>query len=67
MEGEKKRAGLTGSKRKKKNVNSGPIQEYDFFVARDGDDTEETAPADQSVESKKKDGRNKSSSFFLSD
>jgi len=67
MEGEKKRAGLTGSKRKKKNVNSETIQEYDFFVTRDGDDTEETAPADQSVKMKKKDGRNKSSSFFLSD
>ena len=55
-----------------KNVNPGPIQEYDFFVTRDGDDTKEIAPkeiapADQSVKVKKKDGRNKSTSFFLSD
>jgi hypothetical protein len=67
MKGEKKRAGLTGSKRKKKNVNSGPIQEYDFFVTRDGGDTKETVPADQSVKVKKRGGRNKSTSFFLSD
>jgi hypothetical protein len=66
MEGEKKRAGLTGSKGKKEIDNSVPIQEYDFFVTRDGGNMEETAPADQSVEVKKK-ARNKSTSFFLSD
>ena len=31
------------------------------------DEAEETAPADQSVKAKKKGGRNKSTSFFLSD
>jgi hypothetical protein len=67
MEGERKRTGLTGSKGKKKIVNSAPIQEYDFFVTRDGGDIEETAPADQSVKVRKKGGRNKSTSFFLSD
>ncbi|MDP1989613.1 MAG: hypothetical protein Q8K00_01215 [Syntrophales bacterium] len=67
MEGENKRAGLVGSKGKKEIVNSVPIQEYDFFVTRDGSDTEETAPADQSGKVKKKGGRNKSTSFFLSD
>jgi len=67
MEGEKKKAGLAGSKGKKEIVNSGPIQEYDFFVIRDGGDTEETAPVDHSVKAKKKGGRNKSTSFFLSD
>ena len=68
MEGEKKReASLAGSKGKKENVNPGLIQEYDFFVTRDGGDAEEAAPADQSVKAKKKGGRNKSTSFFLSD
>jgi hypothetical protein len=67
MEGENKKAGLVGSKGKKEIVNSGPIQEYDFFVTRDGDDTAETAPADQPVKVKKKGGQNKSTSFFLSD
>jgi hypothetical protein len=67
MEGEKKRAGLTGGKGKKEIVNSVPIQEYDFFVTRDGGDTEESAPTDQSVKVKKKGSRNKSTSFFLSD
>jgi hypothetical protein len=67
MEGENKRAGLVGSKAKKEIVNSVPIQEYDFFVTRDGGDIEETAPADQSVKVKKKGGGNKSTSFFLSD
>jgi hypothetical protein len=67
MEGEKKRAGITGGKGKKETVSSVPIQEYDFFVTRDGGDTEETPPADQSVNVKKKGGRNKSTSFFLSD
>jgi hypothetical protein len=67
MEGEKKRAGLTGGKVKKEIVNSVPIQEYDFFVTRDGGDTEKTTPADHSVKAKKKGGRNKSTSFFLSD
>jgi hypothetical protein len=67
MEGEKKRAGLAGSKRKKQAVNSGPIQEYDFFVIREEGGTVETAPPDHSVKVKKKGGRNKSTSFFLSD
>jgi hypothetical protein len=67
MEGDKKRAGLAGSKWKKKNAGSGPIQEYDFFVTRDGEDADETAPVDHSDKVKKKGSRNKSTSFFLSD
>ena len=58
---------MAGSKGKKEIVKSVPIQEYDFFVTRDGGDTEKTAPADHSVKVKKKGGRNKSTSFFLSD
>jgi hypothetical protein len=67
MEGEKKRTSLRSSRGKKANLNPKPIQEYDFFVTRDGDDTEEAAPADHSVRAKKKGSRNKSTSFFLSD
>ena len=67
MEGEKKKAGLAGSKEKKEIIKSVPIQEYDFFVTRDGGDTEKTAPADHSVKAKKKDGRSKSTSFFFSE
>ena len=67
MEGEKKRASSRCSKGKKANLNPGPIQEYDFFVTRDGGDTKEAAAADHSIKAKKKGGRNKSTSFFLSD
>jgi hypothetical protein len=67
MGGEKKKAGTTGGKGKKEVVNSVPIQEYDFFVTRDGGKTEDNAPLDPSVKVKKKGGRNKSTSFFLSD
>jgi hypothetical protein len=67
MEGEKKRARLRrGSRGKKANPNSEPIQEYDFFVTRNGGDTEEATPADHSIKVKKKNGRNKSTTFFLS-
>jgi hypothetical protein len=66
MGGEKKRAGSAGGKQKKEKVNSVPIQEYDFFVMRDGGVVEETVPADLSVKEKKS-CRKKSSSFFLSD
>lgn len=67
MEGEKKRAGSRSGKGKKGNLSSGPIQEYDFFVTRDGSDREETVPADRSIKARRKGGRNKSTSFFLSD
>jgi hypothetical protein len=67
MEGEKKRAGSAGGKQKKEEINTQPIQEYDFFVTRDGGDTEDPTPLDHSVKVKKKGGRNKSTSFFLSD
>ncbi len=67
MGGEKKRAGSTGEKGKKESANSTPIQEYDFFVMRDGGEAEESSSADQSVKAKRKSGRNKSASFFISD
>ena len=67
MEGEQKRAGITGRKKKKEDVKPGPNQEYDFFVIREEGGTVETAPPDDSVKVKKKGGRNKNTSFFLSD
>lgn len=67
MEGEEKRAGSRSRKGKKTTLNPGPIHEYDFFVKREGGDTQEAAPADHSIKAKKKGGRNKSTSFFLSD
>jgi hypothetical protein len=66
MEGEKKKAGSAGGTQKKKKVNATPIQEYDFFVMRDGGETDETVPADHSLKEKKS-SRKKSTSFFLSD
>lgn len=66
MGGEKKKTGSAGGKQKKEKVNSAPIQEYDFFVMRDGGAVEETVPADHSVKEKKS-SRKKSTSFFLSD
>ena len=67
MEGEKKRAGSRRGKGEKGNLGSGPIQEYDFFVTRDGSGREETVPADRSIKARRKGSRNKSTSFFLSD
>jgi hypothetical protein len=68
MEGDKKRVGLTGSKRKKQTVNTSSNQEYDFFVIREEGGTVETDPPDHSsVKVKKRGGRNKNTSFLLSD
>ena len=67
MEGEKKRPSSRLSKGKKAKLNSGSIQEYDFFVTQDGGETEEAAPADHSIRDRKKGGRKKSTFFFLSD
>lgn len=67
MGGEKKRTGSAGGKQKKEKVNTTPIQEYDFFVVRDGGEGDETVPADHSVKEKKKSSRKKSTFFFLSE
>lgn len=67
MEGEKSRTGSKGYKRKKSSPDPRPIQEYDFFVARDGLANEETVPADQWSSGRKKGSRKKGASFFLTD
>ena len=67
MRGEKKRTGSAGGKQKKEKVNTTPIQEYDFFVMRDGGGADGAVPTDQLVKEKKKISRKKSPSFFLPD
>ena len=64
MGGEKKRAGSAGGKQKKEKVNTTPIQEYDFFVMRDGGEADETVPADHSVKEKKKSVETRAHPFF---
>ncbi|MBA4423289.1 MAG: hypothetical protein C0390_09355 [Syntrophus sp. (in: bacteria)] len=66
MEGEKKSPSPRSSKGKKAKLNSGSIQEYDFFVTREEGETEEAAPADHTIRARKKGGKKKSRSFFLS-
>lgn len=67
MEGEKKKAGSRSCIRKKANLKPGSIQEYDFFVIRNGREAEEAAHADHLTKARKKAGRKKDGSFLLSD
>jgi hypothetical protein len=67
MEGEKWKGNKQGTKGREVNVDPDQIQEYDFFVTPDGGERPESAPADRREKTKKKKGRNKSTTFFLSD
>jgi hypothetical protein len=66
MEGEGKRRHSRSCKGKKANLDPGPIQEYDFFVTQDGNENQESGPAEQHGKSGKKSSRNKpTDGFFL--
>jgi hypothetical protein len=67
MEGEGKRVHSRSGKGKKANLDPGPIQEYDFFVTQDGMENQDTSEADRLTRVKKKCGRKKNTTFFVSD
>jgi hypothetical protein len=67
MEGEKRKGDSQGCKGREANLNPDRILEYDFFVTQDGGETPEATPADRREKTKKKSGRNNSTTFFLSD
>jgi hypothetical protein len=67
MEGERKRIYSRSGKGKKANLDPGPIQEYDFFVTQDEIEVEDTSETDRTTQVKKKCGRKKGTTFFVSD
>ncbi len=67
MKGEKRKGNSQSRKEGEANLKRHRIQEYDFFVTPDGGDRPEVIPADHTEKAKKKSGRNKSTTFFLSD
>jgi len=68
MAGEKRQGNAQGSEGREANLNPDRIQEYDFFVTPDGGETSEGTPGGRREKTKKKkSGRNKSTTFFLSD
>jgi hypothetical protein len=67
MEGEGERVNSRSGKGKKANPDPGPIQEYDFFVTQDGIENQDTPDADRPTRVKKKCGRKKSTTFFVSE
>jgi hypothetical protein len=67
MEGEKQTENSQGSKGREANPNPDRIQEYDFFVTHEGSERSEANPDDRREKKRKKSGRNKSTTFFLSD
>jgi hypothetical protein len=68
MEGENRRDNKPGS-RARKRQNSGPLQEYDFFVTQGVDQSQESLSDEPRPpkEGKREAGRNKSKVFFLPD
>jgi hypothetical protein len=67
MDGEKQKGNSQGGKGREADLNPDGIQEYDFFVAPDGGERMNANPDDRREKTKKKSGRNRSTTFFLSD
>ncbi len=67
MEGEKGKGNSPGHTGRKANLTSDLVREYDFFVTPDGGESADATPVDRPERAKKKGGRNKSTTFFLSD
>ncbi len=66
MEGENGKGNSQGSRENGANLAPDLLREYDFFVT-DGGQGADAAPVDRRERGKKKGGRNKSTTFFLSD
>lgn len=68
MEGDNQRQGRRRSKGKgTTGGDTGRIQEYDFFVSQDGDQSEKADQGEEHSEENEKVGCDKSMDFFLSD
>lgn len=52
MEETSNKSGLQGGERKRENKNSGPIQEYDFFINQSGEEERDAVPEEEPAKQK---------------
>ena len=67
MEGEQGKGKTQGYQGKGTDLGPDLVREYDFFVTPDGTESAEATPVKRREREKKRSGRNKSTTFFLSD